>query len=154
MTALTDSPTALEYIVFEGAGDTRWLSKIGDKTLRKRWDPYDVWQRLLRDHPVCVEDPGSCTGAMDAASAREFWASVCDYPDPLQDALFVIAHARGFPAAIAALDQAIRDHLREGNLMGHEAAEPQPHHPVPVLRAPGFDVTDVIHHRSFASRVG
>jgi hypothetical protein len=39
--------------------------------------------------------------------------SIAEYPDPLQDALFVIAHARGFEAAIAALDQAIRGHLAD-----------------------------------------
>ena len=65
-------------------------------TLSNRWDPYDVWNRLLHDNPVSVEDPAHSTGAMDASTAREFWASVADYPDPLQDALFVIAHARGF----------------------------------------------------------
>ncbi|MGB5622356.1 MAG: hypothetical protein WBN65_07680 [Gammaproteobacteria bacterium] len=122
--------------------------------LNKRWDPYDVWHRLLHDNPVCVEDPGGCTGAMDAATAREFWASVCDYPDALQDALFVIAHARGFPAAIAALDQAIREHLRDGNLEDQTVTEPQSRHPVPVLHTPDFDMTDVIHGSSFASRVG
>lgn len=153
MTALTDSYTALEYIVIEGASDSRSLSKIGDKALSKRWDPYDVWNRLLRDNPVCVDDPGGSTGAMDAATAREFWASVSDYPDPLQDALFVIAHARGFPAAIAALDQAIRNHLREGHLTEQTDTEPQPHHAVPVLGTPAFDITDVFHPGSFASRL-
>jgi hypothetical protein len=121
--------------------------------LTKRWDPYDVWKRLLHDHPVFVEDPGNSTGAMDAGTAREFWASVADYPDPLQDALFVIAHAQGFPAAIAALDQAIRDSLR--------AAEPEtvrkdvpPRYLSPRARTPDFDATDVLHQSALVPRAG
>ena len=77
------------------------------------WDPYDVWQRLLRDHPVFVEDPAGSAGQMDAETAGDFWMTVSEYPDPLQDALYVIAHARGFQAALAALDQAIGSHLEE-----------------------------------------
>jgi predicted RNase H-like HicB family nuclease len=75
------------------------------------WDPYDVWQRLLRDHPVVVLDPAGSAGKMDAETAREFWVTVSDYPDPLQDALYVIAHAQGFETALAALDRAIGRHL-------------------------------------------
>ena len=74
------------------------------------WDPMDVWRRLRRDHPVKIDNPASSTGRMDRRNAKLFWASIAEYPDPLQDALFVIAHARGFEAAIAALDQAIRGH--------------------------------------------
>ena len=77
------------------------------------WDPIDVWRRLRRDHPVNIDDPASSTGRMDRRNARLFWASIAEYPDPLQDALFVIAHARGFEAAIAALDQAIRGHFAD-----------------------------------------
>ena len=75
------------------------------------WDPYDVWHRLLHDHPVRIEDPAGSTGCMNPATAREFWISIADYPDPLQDALFVIAHAEGFEAAVAALDRAVAEHL-------------------------------------------
>jgi hypothetical protein len=57
-----------------------------------------------------VAPRSSCT---DRHNAKVFWASIAEYPDPLQDALFVIAHARGFEAAIAALDQAIRGHLAD-----------------------------------------
>ena len=86
------------------------------KTAWIAWDPYDVWHRLLRDKPVCVEDPSTTTGQMNPSMARDFWVTVADFPDPLQDALFVIAHAEGFEAAISALDRAIRAHLeaREG----------------------------------------
>ena len=76
-----------------------------------RWDPYDVWRRLLKNNPVRVDDPSSTTGRMVRRNAKAFWASICELPDPLQDALFVIAHARGFEGALAALDQAIREHM-------------------------------------------
>jgi hypothetical protein len=75
------------------------------------WDPCDVWHRLLHDHPVRIEDPAGSTGRMERATAREFWISIADYPDPLQDALFVIAHAEGFEAAVTALDRAVAAHL-------------------------------------------
>ena len=119
--------------------------------MANRWDPSDVWNRLLHDNPVSVEDPAGSTGAMDASTARDFWASVADYPDPLQDALFVIAHARGFPAAIAALDQAIRDSLRAA------ASEPTrkdipPRYLIPRVRTPDFDTTDVFHPDAFVSQ--
>jgi hypothetical protein len=118
-----------------------------------RWDPYDVWHRLLQDNPVCVEDPGHSIGAMDASTAREFWASVADYPDPLQDALFVIAHARGFPAAIAALDKAIRDHLCSAREAASQASLPASL-PIPRTRqrTPDFDSTDILFDQRLASQ--
>lgn len=84
------------------------------------WDPYDVWQRLLRDHPVSVEDPAGSAGMMDAETASEFWMTVSEYPDPLQDALYVIAHAKGFEAALAALDAAIGGHLAARRSAGED----------------------------------
>jgi len=95
------------------------------------WDPYDVWQRLLRDHPVSVEDPAGSAGKMDAETASEFWMTVCEYPDPLQDALYVIAHAQGFESALTALDGAIGRHLKQARrvLSGDDqtaASEPAP----------------------------
>lgn len=118
-----------------------------------RWDPYDVWHRLLHNNPVCVEDPGQSIGAMDASTAREFWASVADYPDPLQDALFVIAHARGFPAAIAALDKAIRDHLCAAREAAGQASVPAS---LPVPRTPSgtrdFDASDALFNQRLASQ--
>ncbi len=75
------------------------------------WDPLDVWRRLLREYPIRIDDPAGNTGRMDRRHAKLFWVSVAEYPDPLQDVLFVIAHARGFEAAVAALDQAIRTEL-------------------------------------------
>jgi hypothetical protein len=75
------------------------------------WDPYAVWQILLHQHPVSVSDPAGSCGRIDRASLAGFCETICDYPDFLQDALLVIAHARGISAAILALDSAIRDHL-------------------------------------------
>lgn len=75
------------------------------------WDPYAVWQILLHRHPVRVEHPAETCGRIDRQSLAEFCETICDYPDFLQDALLVIAHARGINAAIVALDSAIRDHL-------------------------------------------
>jgi hypothetical protein len=86
---------------------------------------------------------------MDASTAREFWASVADYPDPLQDALFVIAHARGFPAAIAALDKAIRDHLCSAREAASQASLPIPR---TRQRTPDFDSTDILFDQRLASQ--
>lgn len=77
------------------------------------WDPYDVWQRILKNNPVCVADPSGTTGQMDSGTARGFWATVAEFPDPLQDVLFVIAHAEGFQSALSALDHAIGEHLAD-----------------------------------------
>ncbi len=84
-----------------------------------QWDPLDVWRRLRREHPVSIDDPAGSTGRMDPRNARLFWVTIADYPAPLQDAMFVIAHARGFEAALAALDQAIRAHLTDGCRRAH-----------------------------------
>jgi len=78
------------------------------RSLPGHWDAYEGWRRLLREYPLKIEDPAGSTGRMDRRHAKLFWISVAEYPDPLQDVLFVIAHARGFEAALAALDQAIR----------------------------------------------
>ena len=86
------------------------MPEVESKT-HPHWDPYDVWLRLLRNHPIRVEDPAATTGRMTRRDAKAFWASIAELPDPLQDAVFVIAHARGFEAALAALDQAIREHM-------------------------------------------
>lgn len=75
------------------------------------WDPYDVWRRLLKNNPLYIDDPSATTGRMVRRNAKAFWASIAELPDPLQDAVFVIAHARGFEGALAALDQAIREHM-------------------------------------------
>jgi len=93
------------------------------------WDPYDVWQRLLRDHPVSVEDPAGSAGKMDAETASEFWMTVSEYPDPLQDALYVIAHANGFEAALAALDGAIGGHLEARKSHSGDDQTGAPKHP-------------------------
>ncbi|MDH4029238.1 MAG: hypothetical protein OEU49_00180 [Chromatiales bacterium] len=76
---------------------------------RADWDRYEVCRRLVRSHPISISNPAVSTGCMDPCNAKAFWTSVAEYPDPLQDVLFVIAHAQGFEASLAALDRAIRE---------------------------------------------
>lgn len=82
---------------------------------RQQWDSYAVWQILLHGHPVRVEDPSGSCGHIDRATLVEFCEAIADYPDFLQDALLVIAHAEGLTAAVNALDSAIREHLAARN---------------------------------------
>ena len=77
------------------------------------WDPYDVCRRLVRKNPTCDKSASSNTGRLYVTKAREFWATVAEYPEPLQDALCVIARIEGFDAAIEALDGAIREHRQK-----------------------------------------
>ena len=83
------------------------------------WDPYDVCKRLVRNNDICLEDSADSTSHRRAARAREFWTTVADYPESLQEALFVMAHVHGFEAAMAALDDAIQEHM--GNGAGKDA---------------------------------
>jgi hypothetical protein len=77
------------------------------------WDPYDVCRRLVRKNPSCDKNAASNTGRLYVSMAREFWATVAEYPEPLQDALCVIARTEGFDAALAALDGAISEHRKK-----------------------------------------
>lgn len=81
------------------------------KTGRRAWDPYAVWQLMLRRHPVFVENPAGSCGRIDRSLLSEFFEATCEYPDYLQDALLLIAHAEGVEAAVEALDAAIREHF-------------------------------------------
>jgi hypothetical protein len=81
------------------------------KTGRRSWDPYAVWQILLHRHPVFVANPAGSCGQIDRKLLTEFFEAACDYPDFLQDALLLIAHAQGVEAAVEALDAAIREHF-------------------------------------------
>jgi len=78
------------------------------------WDPYTVWLWLLHKHPVRVENPAGSCGRIEAGQLREFFEAISDYPDFLQDALLVIAHADGIGAAYESLDAAIRETLQAG----------------------------------------
>lgn len=78
---------------------------------RCQWDAYDVWQILLHRHPVSIENPSGSCGHIDRATLAEFCETIGDYPDFLQDVLLLIAHARGLEASMAALDDAVREHL-------------------------------------------
>lgn len=75
------------------------------------WDAYTVWQILLRRHSVQVLDPSGSCGRIDRETLAEFCEAIADYPDYLQDAVLVIAHAEGPEAAVAALDGAVREYL-------------------------------------------
>lgn len=79
----------------------------------RSWDAGVVWHILLRRHPVHVEHPATSCGRIDRETLAEFCEAIADYPDFLQDALLVIAHAEGFAAAIAALDAAVREYLAD-----------------------------------------
>lgn len=72
------------------------------------WDPYAVWQILLHRHPVKVADVSVSSGHIEHGLLAEFCEAIADYPDFLQDALLLIAHARGVVAATVALDEAMR----------------------------------------------
>jgi hypothetical protein len=73
------------------------------------WDPYAVWQILLHRHPVQVDGVATSSGHIERDLLAEFCEAISDYPDFLQDALLLIAHAEGVAAAANALDEAIRD---------------------------------------------
>jgi hypothetical protein len=78
---------------------------------RPPWDAYEVWQILLHRHPVKIEDPSGSCGHIDRETLAGFCEGVSDYPDFLQDTLFIIAHAEGLAGAVRALDDAVRAHL-------------------------------------------
>lgn len=80
-------------------------------TGRHEWDAYAVWQILLHRHPVRIEDPSGSCGHIEREGLAEFTEGIVEYPDYLQDTLWVIAHAEGLAAAVDALDAAIREHL-------------------------------------------
>jgi len=93
------------------------VEKLKHSTCR-RWDPYVVWKILLREHPVHDLDPAGSCGRIDRCTVAEFCEAIVEYPDYLQDALLVIAHAKGPEAAVHALDGAVREQLfgRDGQL--------------------------------------
>lgn len=83
-----------------------------DRSIRDRcdqWDPYVVWQILLHRHPVRVTDVSTSVGHIEPELLREFCEAISDYPDYLQDALLLIAHAEGVGVAANALDAALRE---------------------------------------------
>lgn len=73
------------------------------------WDPYRVWQILLHRHPVRVTDVSGSCGHIERELLAELCEAIGDYPDFLQDALLLIAHAEGVEAAATALDAAVRE---------------------------------------------
>jgi hypothetical protein len=85
--------------------------KLSRPTICEPWDAYAVWQILLHRHPVQVEDPSGSCGRIERETLAEFCEAIVEYPDYLQDAVLVIAHAEGPEAAVAALDNAVREYL-------------------------------------------
>jgi hypothetical protein len=72
-----------------------------------------VWQILLHRHPVRIDEPSATCGQITRDHLAEFIEGIVEYPDYLQDTLWVIAHAQGLESAVLALDAAIREHLAE-----------------------------------------
>jgi len=72
------------------------------------WDPYPVFRILLGLHALRADDLAGSVGRLSPTEARLFLQSIADYPDYLQDALIVIAHAEGIATAGSLLDEAIR----------------------------------------------
>lgn len=75
----------------------------------EHWDPYAVWQSILRQHPVLVADVSNSVGRIERELLSEFCEAISEYPDFLQDALLLLAHAEGVEAAVESLDAAIRE---------------------------------------------
>ncbi len=94
------------------------------------WDAYAVWQILLHGHPVTVADVATSCGQIERELLDDFCEAILDYPDFLQDALLLLAHAKGVAGAAEALDAAVREYFaqcraREARRAGHaEQAEP------------------------------
>ena len=75
------------------------------------WDAYAVWQILLRSHPVTVADVATSCGHIERELLDDFCEAILDYPDFLQDALLLLAHAKGVEGAAEALDAAVREYF-------------------------------------------
>ncbi len=78
-----------------------------------RWDPYEVWRRLVLADPELLLQPSCCEDTVNDAHTAEFALTIADFPDDLQDVLYVIAQRRGAEEALAALDTAIREFFEE-----------------------------------------
>jgi hypothetical protein len=77
------------------------------------WDTYAVWKILVRRHPVTVADVATSCGRIERELLDDFCEAILDYPDFLQDALLLLAHAKGVEGAAAALDDAVREYRSE-----------------------------------------
>ncbi len=76
-----------------------------------RWDPYEVWKALVLNDPLLLLRPNDAEARLDGDGVQEFAVSIADFPDDLQDALFVLAQTRGVDEACSSLDKAIRDYF-------------------------------------------
>ena len=79
-----------------------------------RWDPYEVWRSLVLSDPELLLQPSSrSAGGVRGERASDFAMTIAEFPDDLQDVLFVIAQERGIDGAMDALDRAIRQFYLE-----------------------------------------
>ena len=85
------------------------------------WDTYAVWKLLVHRHPVTVADVATSCGRIERELLDDFCEAILDYPDFLQDALLLLAHAKGVEGAAEALDEAVREHL--GQCLAPEAGQ-------------------------------
>lgn len=72
------------------------------------WDPYEVWRTLILDHPQLLLKTPNESGLKDRQRAMQFAMTIAEYPNDLQDFLFILAQEHGIDAAHAALDEAVR----------------------------------------------
>ncbi len=75
-----------------------------------RWDPYEVWKALVLKDPLLLLRPNDSAAHLSGDGVQEFAMSIADFPDDLQDALFVLAQTRGVDEACTSLDSAIREY--------------------------------------------
>lgn len=94
----------------------------GNRAGSQAWDAYAVWQILLHRHPLRIGDPSASCGHISRDHLAPFTEAIVEYPDYLQDTLWVIAHAKGLDSAMLALDAAIREHL--GSTPGRLPVDP------------------------------
>jgi hypothetical protein len=88
------------------------------------WDAYAVWQILLHSHPVTVADVATSCGQIERELLDDFCEAILDYPDFLQDALLLLAHAKGVEGAAEALDAAVREYFAQCSAREARHTEP------------------------------
>jgi uncharacterized membrane protein len=88
------------------------------------WDAYAVWKILVHRHPVTVADVATSCGRIERELLDDFCEAILDYPDFLQDALLLLAHAKGVEGAAEALDEAVREHFAQS--LAREAGQAKP----------------------------
>lgn len=76
------------------------------------WDPYEVWRTLLLENPDLLvqrnKSEDGPEGLNDPELVKQFAMTIAEFPDDLQDFLFMLAQEYGVEAAHNALDDAVR----------------------------------------------